>query len=504
MNSERLENMVKEFKIYTDRINAIQSALNLFVWDMSVDAPKGGTASRAKYMGLLAAEAFALRVSDEMRDFLEALEAERDSLDDAVRAMTRICRRQYDAYQKVPVEEIREYSELTAKAGAVWEKAKAENDFAGFAPTLEQIVRYQIKFAEYRGYEGHRYNTLLDDYEPGMTVEKLDRFFDRLKAVIVPLLKSVQASEKKINADFLQRSVSLEKQKQISELLMEKVGYDLNRGMLRENEHPFTDNMGKNDVRITTHYHENAFLSAFYSVLHECGHALYEQNKMDAIADTILDTGVSMGIHESQSRFYENMIGRSEAFWENIYDDLIKILGADFKDLSARDFYEASNIARPSLIRIEADELTYSLHIMVRYEIEKILLSGGLDVYDLPRLWSEKMREYLGVEPDSDARGVLQDVHWSEGYFGYFPSYALGNAYAAQILHAMRKDIDFEGSVRSGRLPVIQKWLAEKIHQYGSLKTPSQLIQDVTGEELNADYYTLYLKNKFSLLYTIH
>ncbi|MDR2650060.1 MAG: carboxypeptidase M32 [Clostridiales bacterium] len=495
---------VLDFKAYVERVNAIRQALYLFSWDMAVGAPKGGTASRAKYVGILSAEEFSMRVSDEMKGFLDALDPCGESLDESTKAMLRICRRDYYTYKKIPVEEMREYSELLPKAQSIWEKARAENDFAAFAPVLDRIIRFQKKFVEYRGYDGHPYNTLLDDYELGMTVETLDAFFKKLKEAIVPLLKRISALDRqKNNAGFIHRHVPIERQQAIARLLMKTIGFDLNRGMLLESAHPFTTNLGKNDVRITTRYHENAFLSSFYSVLHECGHAIYEQNKMDEIADTILDTGVSMGVHESQSRFYENIIGRSEAFWAYIHYGLMEILGDTFKDMSARKLYEAANIAKPSLIRIEADELTYCLHIMVRYEIEKQLFSGDFDVNKLPGVWNAKMKEYLGIEPLTDSEGILQDIHWSDGSFGYFPSYALGNAYAAQIFHVMRRDIPFESCVRTGDFKRIQEWLTETIHRFGSLTTPSDLIENLSGEALNPDYYIEYLTEKFTALYEL-
>jgi len=495
---------VSDFREYTDHINALSKALNLFGWDMETGAPKGGNNSRAKYVGILSGEDFSMRVSDIMKGFLEALEPHKDALDEMTRAMLRMCRRDYDAFKKIPVKEMQEYSELVTKAEPVWEKAKENNDYASFAPVLAQILRYQNRFVEYRGYDKHRYNTLLDDYEPGMTVEKLDIFFDGIRSVIVPLLQKITAKgDCQKTPGFLGRPVPIEKQKEISKLLMDRLGFDLNRGMLRESAHPFTTDFGKNDVRITTHYYENAFMSSFYSVTHESGHALYEQNKMDVIADTILDEGVSMGIHESQSRFFENIIGRSEAFLENIYDGLMGILGDGFKDVSPRDLYRAANIAKPSLIRIESDELTYCLHIMVRYEIEKQLFSSEFNVDDLPGIWNAKMKEYLGVEPKTDSEGILQDIHWAHGSFGYFPSYALGNSYAAQILHAMKKDLNVEACVRSSNLKSIETWLREKIHQYGSIKTPAEIIMEATGEEFNPDYFTAYLRDKFTALYDL-
>lgn len=496
-----LEQCIADFKSFCEKQRALHMACAMFSWDMSTGAPKGGNPSRAKTMSLLEAEAFSMSVSDEMKGYIDRLESEKDKLDDVTRAMLRICKRDYDSFRKIPVDEMRRYAELVANAGDVWEDAKKEDDYVKFAPVLDEIIQYQIKFVNYRGYEGHPYNTLLDDFEPGMTVDKLDVYFDKLKSKIVPLCKRIREEGKKIDCGFTSRPVSKEKQEKIADLLMEKTGYDLNRGMLKESEHPFTNGFGRNDVRITTNYHEDAFLSSFFSVVHECGHAIYEQNAMDEIEDTILDTGVSMGIHESQSRFYENIIGRSLAFWESIYDEIMAILGEGFKDVTAWQFYEAVNVSEPSLIRIEADELTYSLHIMVRYEIEKTLLTGAYDINDLPRLWNEKMREYLGITPPDNRSGVLQDVHWSGGMLGYFPSYSLGSAYAAQLLHYMQKDIDVFGCVRKGDLAPVTDWLKEKIHRFGSLKTPVELITAIAGEDLNADYYVDYLEEKYKKVY---
>jgi carboxypeptidase Taq len=267
--------------------------------------------------------------------------------------------------------------------------------------------------------------------------------------------------------------------------------------MLKESVHPFTTSLSRNDVRITTNYRGNDFLSSFYSVLHEAGHALYEQNISDRLEGTILETGASMGIHESQSRFYENMVGRSREFWESIYGSLVSLLGKGFSDVSAEDLFLASNKVEPSLVRIESDELTYSLHIIVRYEMEKEIILNGRPVVELPALWNEKMREYLGVEPHDDAHGILQDVHWSQGSFGYFPSYALGNAYAAQFLHAMEKDIPVFEKIRSGELGALTEWLAERIHRHGLLKTPGELALEASGEPLDAGYFTDYLEKKF-------
>ena len=502
MNLE-LSSVISNMNEYLDRYLAFLRACGQIEWDMLTGAPKGGTVSRSKTLGILAEETFKLQVSDQMRDFLSAIEPSLDKLDINTRAVYRICKKNYDDSVKVPAELIREYEEHTMLSNNIWENAKNTNDFALFEPSLQKTVELVKKISNYRGYSGHPYDLLLEDYEPGMTIEKLDAFFAELKQTIVPLLKAITEHGKKIDCSFLTRPVSIEKQKQISDLLMRIVGYDLNRGQLKESEHPVTIDFGRDDVRITTHYFENAFLSSLFSVLHESGHGIYEQNKSDDIANTILDSGISNGIHESQSRFYENVIGRSEGFWNLIYPELMKILGDDFSDVTPKMLYEASNIAQPSLIRVEADELTYSLHIMVRYELEKQLFGGEIEVHDLPKLWNQKYEEYLGITPLTDSEGVLQDVHWSGGMFGYFPSYALGNAYSAQLLAYMQREFDVEGEINLGNISKITEWLKDKIHRFGSVYIPVNLIGNIAGEGLNAKYYTDYLKNKFEKLYQV-
>jgi len=499
-----LTKTVDVFKTYLEKYMALNYAGSLFHWDAATGAPKGGVESRARIMGLLQAEAFVMAISDKMKDFLDALGPELDSLDEITRATYRKCKRDYDSMAKIPPEEFREYAETCALAENCWEDAKERSDYKSFAPWLKKIVEFNKKFIGYRGYTGHPYNTLLDDYEPGMTVEKLDAFFEQIKASVVPLIKKITQSGVTIDDAFLGVPVPKAKQERISALLMDALGYDTNRGMLRESEHPFTTGFGKNDVRMTTHYHESAFLSSLYSVMHEAGHAIYDQNSADAIANTVLDGGVSMGVHESQSRFYENIIGRSRGFWKRFRPELVGILGGEFKNISAEKFYLAANIAKPSLIRIEADELTYPLHIMVRYEIEKAVLSEkDFDADSLPEIWADKYEEYLGVRPRNDAEGILQDVHWSSGLFGYFPSYAVGSALASQFLFFMNKDINAERLVEAGDIGAINGWLKEKIHQHGSVKMPEDLIMEVCGEPLDSKYYTDYLEKKFGAIYGV-
>ncbi|MGL4969872.1 MAG: carboxypeptidase M32, partial [Fusobacteriaceae bacterium] len=371
-----------------------------------------------------------------------------------------------------------------------------------FQDYLKKIFSFSKKFAHYRRKDGEDlYNIILSDYEKGMDIEKLDFFFQTLKVEIVPLLKKIK--EKNLDySKFLAGSVPVENQKIISKFIGQYLGFDFNRGVLAESAHPFTLTVNMDDVRLTTRYIENLPLSSIFSTIHEAGHGIYEQGIDPFLKDTTLADGTSMGIHESQSRFYENIVGRSQSFWETLFPKL-QIEYTYLKNISFQDFYRGINSVQPSLIRVEADELTYSLHIMVRYEIEKGIFRGEYEIENLPQIWREKMEEYLGIAPDNDSDGVLQDVHWSCGLIGYFPSYALGNAYSLQILHAMKKELDIDNLLKKGDLEKIKEWLQKKIHIHGKCKTPEEIMLEVTGESLNPKYYTDYLKEKYTRIYNI-
>jgi carboxypeptidase Taq len=499
----QLEQVKKQFHETLEKIKAYNHSMSLIYWDGATGAPKKGVDNRSKILGILAGEVFKLTTSHDTNECLIVLEKHAHELDDVTNAIVKEVRKDYDKLTKIPAEEYRAYAELKGKANVVWEEAKNKSDFSIFEPYLEKLIGYLRKFVEYRGYKDHPYNTLLDDYEPGMTTEKLDKFFGELKENIVPLVKKIQNSDKKIKADFLTNSYSPKKQEEFSQYLLSKINFDKDAGIMKESEHPFTINFTKNDVRITTHYFEDNFTSAIFSTVHEGGHALYEQNIGENIAETILGTGTSMGIHESQSRMYENVFGRNINFWKYFYPKLVEIFPNQLSNVSLNEFYEAINKIENSLIRIEADELTYSLHIMVRYEIEKMLIEGNIEVKDLPKIWNEKMEEYLGITPPNDEMGVLQDVHWSDGLFGYFPSYALGNAYASQFEYTMRKTLDIDRLLVNGEFNKIQEWLRENIHKYGCLKKPNEIVKDVTGEELNPKYFIQYLEDKYNRLYNL-
>ncbi|MFD0051665.1 carboxypeptidase M32 [Actinomycetes bacterium NPDC127524] len=501
-----IEHTKKEFLAYIKKISAYNEALALIYWDLRTGAPKKGVEQRSEVIGMLSSEVFGMTTSKEMAHFIANLSSEeaKGHLSDVVNKMVEECKKAYEKNKKIPSDEYREFVILQSKSASVWEEARETSDFAMFQPYLEKIVQYTRRFVQYWGYEGNPYNTLLDIYEPGMTVEVLDKVFGELRERIVPLVRKISESENKPETEFLYKHFTKEKQEKFSLDILKQLGYDFEAGRLDETVHPFATGINTGDVRVTTRYDENDFRGAIFGTIHECGHAIYEQNIAEELTGTLLDSGTSMGIHESQSLFFENFIGRNLHFWKKQYPLLKQYAGEQFDAIDLDVFYRGINESKPSFIRIEADELTYPLHIMIRYEIEKALFNGDLEVKDLPGVWNEKYKEYLGITPENDAMGVLQDVHWSDGSFGYFPSYALGYMYAAQFKHAMMKDIpDFDELLEQGSIAPIKEWLNEKVHQFGKTKKPLEILDSVTGEGLNVQYLIDYLEEKYGQVYKL-
>ncbi len=503
---KNFDTMVADFKDYIKRIKQYNDALGIIFWDLRTGAPKKGASDRAEVIGMLSTEMFRLATSDEMAKYIDyfTMSEQNEKLDNIMKVLVNESKREYDKFKKIPEAKYKEYVILTSEAETIWEEAKNTNNFALFSPYLERIVNFNIEFIDIWGYKDNKYNTLLDYYEPGMTVDKLDKIFGELRAKIVPLVASIKASEFQPDDSIFTKDFDVKKQEEFSIYILEKMGYDFEAGRLDESEHPFTIGITPGDVRITTHYYPNLFSSALFSSIHEGGHALYEQNISNNLNGTTLCTGTSMGIHESQSRFWENLVGRSYSFWKCYYQELLSIFPEQFEGIAVEEFYKAINKVEASLIRVEADELTYNLHVMIRYEIEKALINQQIKVADLPEIWNKKMEEYLGVVPPNDAKGVLQDVHWSGGSFGYFPSYTLGNIYSAQFCNAIRKEMpDFDEMIGRGEMLKIKEWLSEKIHKYGKLLTPAEILMDVTGEEINPEYLVEYLESKYKAIYNL-
>jgi carboxypeptidase Taq len=501
-----IQQVEKQFLDHVKKMSSYNEAIGLIHWDLRTGAPKNGVEQRSEVLGVLSSEVFALSTSEKMEEYLQTLSSPeaQQQISEITKKSVDECKKDFERNKKVPAKEYKEYVILQSKSESAWETAKHESDFTSFQPYLEKLVDYNKKFIGYWGYEGNKYNTLLDDYEPGVTVDVLDQVFGQLRSSIVPLVQAIAESSNKPTTDFLYQPFPKDKQREFSLAVLKELGYNFQSGRLDETVHPFATGLNPGDVRVTTKYDENDFRSAVFGTIHECGHALYEQNISPELIGTPLSSGTSMGIHESQSLFYENFVGRNPHFWKRNYDLFKKYAQGQFNDVSLEDFYRAINESKPSLIRIESDELTYPLHIMVRYEIEKGLFNDEIQVRDLPEIWNNKMEEYLGVRPENDANGVLQDVHWSGGAFGYFPSYALGYMYAAQIKEAMLKDLpNFDQLLEEGNLVAIREWLTEKVHRHGRMKKPLEILKDVTGEGLNAQYLIQYLQKKYNGIYEL-
>lgn len=482
---------------------AYDHALNMLYYDATTIAPEGSAEGRGEAVGMLSAFSYQVFANPETGKLLSFLREHSEQITPQQRRETEILTRAYERISRIPVQEYTDYSRLLNEANVVWHRAKRDNDFPTFAPCLENILNAVIRFAGYYDASVNPYDATLEEYEPGLTMEQLDHFFANLRQTIVPLLKRIATAKLPVDDQFLYKHYPIEQQRKLSDYIMDLLGIDRNHCILGETEHPFTLQFNKYDVRVTTKYLPENPASSLYSVIHECGHGIYELNTADELRYTRLAEGTSMGIHESQSRLFENMIGRSEAFVERIFPKLCELFPQQLEGVTAQQFYLAVNKCEPSLIRTEADELTYSLHVMVRYDIEKLLFSGKLTVAELPEMWAQKMREYLGVEVPDDTRGVLQDSHWSGGSFGYFPSYAIGSAYAAQIMAAMQKDLDVDTLVREGNFAPIVGWLTERIYQYGKGKDPDELLQIATGQSFDPNYYIDYLVKKYSAIYEL-
>lgn len=502
MKYENVQQAVDTLRELERTMAAYDHAMGVLYLDASTAAPKNTTEGRGKTMEILSKVTYDLLTNPENEGLLAYLEEHEAELEPQIRREVEVLRKRYDQNNRIPAEEYVAFTVLTNEAQAVWEKAKNSDDFELFAPYLEKIVAYNRKFATYYNQNLEPYDALLNEYEEGLNTKTLDAFFDQLRQTIVPLIEKIQKKEQ-IDDSFLCGNYPIDKQRVLSDYLMDVMGMDRGYCGIAETEHPYTTNFNNKDVRITTHYYENYPMFSFYSVVHEGGHALYELGADDCYNYTVLSGGVSMGIHESQSRFYENIIGRSEAFCKAVLPRMKELFPEQLKNVDETMFYRGVNKAEPSLVRTEADELTYCLHIMVRYEIEKQLIAGTLAVRDVPQMWNRLYREYLGIEVPSNREGCLQDSHWAGGAIGYFPSYALGSAYGAQMLHKMKEDLgEMEQDVEKGDLSKITQWLREHFHRYASFYKPGELFEKTCGK-FDAKYYTDYLKEKYTKLYQL-
>ena len=507
------ESVIRIKKILDEK-RSLDHAITLLHWDLETEAPIMGVNKISKTIGYLSGESYSKVINEEFKKLIIGLNV--DELTKLQKKEIEEIKEEYfDKLDKISKKDYEDYSKLTVIATKKWEEAKANNDFDVFKDYLRQIINYNKKFIAYRNIDKNPYNILLDDYEKGITTDTLDIFFQKIKTDLSPFIKSILSVEldeevKSKMRTFNELSFDIEKQRQFSRYIAKLIGFNFDMGVIKESEHPFTLNFNNKDVRITTHYYEKNILSSIFSTIHECGHAIYEQQIDDSISDTILGEGTSMGIHESQSRLFENMFGRNFNFWKKVYIKFDELFNIKTNGIEVSDFYKIINIVNRSLIRIEADELTYPIHIMIRYELEKEIFSNldeieNTDYIDyLAAKWSDLYEEFLGVRPKTYSEGILQDVHWSSGLFGYFPSYALGSAYAAQIYQAMNKYINVDECLLNLDFTKINEFLKDKIHRFGKSKTPNEILFIATDEEFNSDYYIDYLKNKYVKIYGLN
>lgn len=492
---------LKQLKEILGEASDLDHAGSLLNWDQQVNMPVKGGEARGQHLATLGKLAHEKSTSDEVGKLLDELKKEFTGSDSDEAALVRVAARNYDKATRVPAEFVAEQSIVTTAAFGAWVEAKGKSDFSIFRPHLEKVVDLVHKYVSFFPPADHPYDILLDDYEAGMKTAEVQKIFDSLRPKQVELIKQI-SSVKQVKDDFLHKKYNEKKIWDFSEIIISRFGYDFSRGRQDKAAHPFETSFSVNDVRITNRFEPHNPLAALFSGMHEAGHAMYEQGINPAYERTPLAHGVSSAVHESQSRMWENLVGRSLPFCEQFLPELKKTFPTQMEGVSAKAFYKAINKVEPTFIRVNADEATYNLHVMLRLELEIGMLTGKVAIKDLPQIWNSKMRETLGITPPDDAHGVLQDVHWSYGLFGYFPTYALGNLVSAQLWEKINDDIkDLEDQIRKGKFDSLLGWLHEKIHVHGHKYDPQELIQKVTGSKIDAAAYIRYLTGKFSDIY---
>lgn len=498
-----MQQTVNRYKEILKKREALGHAMGVLSYDSETVMPKNAAPHMAETMAVLSEESYNLVVNDEFRTLLEELNANSDTLDEITRREVEEDLKQLKKLEKVPVEEYTQYQRLVSESSVKWREAKQTNNYNLFKPYLERLIAAERSLMAHMHPDMDTYNAMLDEYSEGLSTSMLEPFFANVKEKLVPVIHAICESGRQVDDSLLFKPFPLEEQRKLSSFVMDFLGIDRDSCVIGEVEHPFTTNFNKHDVRLTTHYHEDAVLSNLFSVAHEGGHCLYELNVGDELIGSPLSGGSTMSLHESQSRLFENMICRSPEFISLLYVKMKELFPEQMKDVSEALLYRAANKSIPSLIRTEADELTYPLHIMIRYEIEKRLVAGTLSVDELPNEWNRLYKEYLGVDVPDDTHGLLQDSHWSGGMIGYFPSYCVGSAYAAQIYHNISKEVDISATIAAGGVKPIVEWLTDKLYRFGRSKTPKELTASVLCGEFDPKFYTDYLINKFTALYEL-
>lgn len=502
MQKEELNKLVNELKENLGTIRKYDHALSLMYFDFETIAPEKAREDESAVLDFFSNELFKLRNSERNKELIVEINKNKDLLDDSLDKS--LIEKLYDRYltdKNITPEFDLKMSQIYSKAYIDWLKAKDSSDYNLYKDVFKQVIDISKERTELRENKlNDYYDTLLNDFEKGMLQKELDVFFSDLKKGLIELIDKIKNSKHVIRTDFLSRNVPIHKQEQFSNYLLELNGFDFSKGALSTTEHPFTSCIARNDTRVTTHYHEDMFLSNVFSIIHEGGHAIFMQNERPEDHDHFINDYVSNGMHESVSRFYENVVGRSREYIHLIYGKFTELFSEEFPDVSEEELYEAVNVVKPSLIRTEADEVTYGLHIIIRYEMEKLITSGKISLDEIPSKWNELYKEYLGVDVPSDKDGVLQDVHWTGG-FGYFPSYAIGNAYNAMYTNRMDKEIGLYKLIEKGDFKTINKWMIENVFIHANVLDPKDWLKELTGKELNAKDFLDYLNNKYSKIY---
>jgi len=486
----------------------LKSAEAVLHWDQETYMPEGSGAARADQIAFLSGLIHKKATGDKLRDALDELidlksgELRTITLNEKETRLVKEAWKDFRKEASLPTEFVSELAKHASASQQAWVQARKENSFETFQPFLEKMVDMQKEKAGYLSLGGSAYDTLMDLFEPGMTTEQADGLFKKLRQRLVPLIQEIQEVKHRVNNSILGKNYDVEKQWGFGVTILKSIGFDFNFGRQDKSTHPFTIGFHPTDVRTTTRLRENDLKTALLATLHEGGHALYNMGLPAEEFGSPLGEYISLGVHESQSRMWENQVGLSRPFWKFAYPKLQAVFPEQLKGVEMEQFHAAMNKVRPSMIRVEADEATYNLHIMLRFEIEQLLINEDFPVAELPAIWNEKMEEYIGIRPKTDAEGVLQDVHWSFGAFGYFPTYTLGNLYSIQFYNQANRDIPgLEDQYAHGKFSALLEWLRTNIHSKGRSVTASELIKNVTGEELSAEPFLDYLEEKYRKIY---
>ena len=498
-----MQEKLKRLKEILALLKKYEHALGIMYFDFETIVPNDAREEEAEILDFFSNEHFKISSSDEMKELTQYLYDNKDQIEDPLDVS--LINKLYDKYQKIknitPEFDLK-MSNIFSRSYNTWLKAKEAKDYNLFKDVFKEVIDIEKEAVGYRENKlPNYYDNLLNDCEEGLLQEDLDPFFKELKEGLIDLINRIKNSKHVIRRDFLNRKVPIHKQELFSKYLLELNGYNFNKGVLSTTEHPFTSDIAKNDARVTTHYHEDMVLSNIYSIIHEGGHAILMQNEREEDYEHFINDYVTNGMHESVSRFYENIIGRSKEYVHLIYPKFIEIFD-EFKDISEQELYEAINIVEPSLIRTEADEVTYGLHIIIRYEMEKMICNNQIQVEDIPTMWNKLYKDYLGVDVPNDAEGVLQDVHWTSG-FGYFPSYAIGNCYNAMYLKRLEKELPFKELILKGDFKTINQWMKDNVFIHANVLTPKEWIKELTGESLSPKAFLEYLNNKYKEIYRL-